>query len=277
MLKDAEKRWEVIHIDDIDSPKKKEGGSNKRRKVSLSPQGNNNTASVSIVQPNSFNGNSSVNNSGRATSSATESTSALSATTSSSISNIEQIAVEGCGISDVNGTYHKSLGAYNGAPVYIKHGTNSRGRVYAIYRSLIVSERWYIGNWDAVTGVPSAGMFYRNNSSYCCTPPEDGWVAAYSGEEPAPTCRRLRNSTESAAMERVRGVQGLSNSAGNMYSSIAVGHSNGSSTNTTSSLASGTEQSATYTYETVKLSFEPGRKLGFVLVDSLVDSRYYLT
>ena len=38
MQKDAEKRWEVIHIDDIDSPKKDEGSS-KRRKVSLSPQG----------------------------------------------------------------------------------------------------------------------------------------------------------------------------------------------------------------------------------------------
>ena len=47
MLKDAEKRWEVINID-IDSPKKKEGSSNKKRKVSLSPQGNNNSPVVDI-------------------------------------------------------------------------------------------------------------------------------------------------------------------------------------------------------------------------------------
>ena len=53
MLKDAEKRWEVINIDsDEESAHGKE--SNKRRKVSVSPQANNSssntTASESIGQ-----------------------------------------------------------------------------------------------------------------------------------------------------------------------------------------------------------------------------------
>ena len=45
MLKDAEKRWEVIDVDSDDDSKQGNEGSNKRRKVSLSPQGNNSTMS----------------------------------------------------------------------------------------------------------------------------------------------------------------------------------------------------------------------------------------
>ena len=41
MLKDSEKRWEVIEIDNDDDNIQKNEGSNKRRKVSLSPQGKN--------------------------------------------------------------------------------------------------------------------------------------------------------------------------------------------------------------------------------------------
>ena len=45
----------------------------------------------------------------------------------------------------------------------------------------------------------------------CETPPEDGWVVdPFFGAAPAPTCRRLRNSNESDATERVRGMQGPS-------------------------------------------------------------------
>ena len=48
MLKDAEKRGEVINIDsDEESAQGKE---NKRRKVSLSPQANNNNNAASIGQ-----------------------------------------------------------------------------------------------------------------------------------------------------------------------------------------------------------------------------------
>ena len=51
---------------------------------------------------------------------------------STSSSNGTRIVVEGCGLSEVNGTYNRRLNTYNGAPVYVKHGTNLRG--HGIYR-----------------------------------------------------------------------------------------------------------------------------------------------
>ena len=44
MLKDAEKRWEVIDIEQEPDDSHKKNDSNKRRKVSVSPQTNNNNA-----------------------------------------------------------------------------------------------------------------------------------------------------------------------------------------------------------------------------------------
>ena len=51
---------------------------------------------------------------------------------STSSSNGTRIVVEGCGLSEVNGTYNRRLNTYNGAPVYVKHGTNSRGHYVSV-------------------------------------------------------------------------------------------------------------------------------------------------
>ena len=170
---------------------------------------------------------------------------------STSSSNGTRIVVEGCGLSEVNGTYNRRLNTYNGAPVYVKHGTNSRG--HGIYRSLTLSQRWYIGNWDVVAGKPFdfRETFYLNDADASCeTPPEDGWVVdPFFGAAPAPTCRRLRNSNESDATERVRGMQGPS---------TAVQSDSASGNNST----------------TVKISYQEGKLLGFVLHDSESDDGY---
>lgn len=151
MLKDAEKRWEVINIDldsgDDESTQKNEG-SNKRRKVSLSLQGNiadpgtgnsaisqtnsntNNTTGIRrsgetmlLGQPPNRNTTSNItglttnNNYGRAGSQST-----TSASTTASSSTVNQIRVEGCGISEVNGIYLQQTGLQNDFSKYSKTG-----------------------------------------------------------------------------------------------------------------------------------------------------------
>ena len=96
MLKDSEKRWEVIEIDNDDDNIQKNEGSNKRRKVSLSPQGNNN--SNDPVGNNNRIGRTGKN--------------IRIATISFTSNNITRVAVKGCGISEMNGTYTRVVGVY---------------------------------------------------------------------------------------------------------------------------------------------------------------------
>ena len=170
MLKDAEKRWEVINIDldsDDDESTQKNEGSNKRRKVSLSPQGNNEstatgnnaTSTTAISQTNSNTNNTTGirrsgetmllgqppnrnttgniaghtttnnNNYGRAGSQST-----TSASTTASSSTVNQIRVEGCGISEVNGIYLPTTNRpSNGFSKYSKTGI-WEGKLVIVYK-----------------------------------------------------------------------------------------------------------------------------------------------
>ena len=179
-LKDAEKRWEVIEIDD--SPRKKEA-SNKRRKVSLSPQGpGNNTpnsaAAVAVSQQNSSEN-----------------------TDSSSDDNADQFVVEGCRIPELNGTYSRAIGvSHAGAPVYAKTGSIGGGmKNCVIYRKgctssysngQLLSHNWCIGWWEGDpnlgNGRPSTTYCHSYNDDHYTTPPENNWLHGI-------TCRPVKD------------------------------------------------------------------------------------
>jgi len=176
MLAAAEKRWEVIDVD-VDDPEPTDNskGSNKRRKVSLSPQPNNNNNSTTN-NPTSSN----IANNARAGSS----------------DNINQVILEGIyfrsGSSKLNGTYTKIAGQmYNGAPVYNRvHGLVK----YVIYRdsASIESNNWYISNCNgniSDIGDSDKHIYGSPNNADSMTPPTNGWVVLQYMYSRAPKLR----------------------------------------------------------------------------------------
>ena len=94
-LAEAEKRHEVIEITDDDDtvPPSEEGAGGKKRKVSLSPQISSSNVGARDTSNNNNNNNS-------------------------TIRLVEQLVVEGCGLSAINGTYKRSGVCGNGFPLY---------------------------------------------------------------------------------------------------------------------------------------------------------------
>ena len=173
MLKDAEKRWEVINIDldsDDDESTQKNEGSNKRRKVSLSPQGKNKSN-------NPVGNNNRIGRTGK---------NIRIATISFTSNNVTRVAVKGCGISEMNGTYTRVVGILNGAPVFSKRGSQWEGNDvnYAIYRGKSCGTyKWYFGQWNTGGG-PSKELTtrkYYHLSGSSSAPPKDGWKAVVWG------------------------------------------------------------------------------------------------
>jgi len=161
-LNEAEKKYEVIDVDG-DDPDPTEG-SNKRRKVSLSPQsqsnnnnnnantttGNNTTATQNIAAAGSRTNNNVFNNSSI--------TAPIITTTSSST-----LTVEGCGLSEVNGTYTRVPAKYNfnGAPMYSKQGQWKGNTVVNVIYWKSAEKQWIIGHRkeDVVAGIGITGGF----------------------------------------------------------------------------------------------------------------------
>lgn len=176
MLAAVEKRWEVINVDEDDPEPTVNGkGSNKRRKVSLSPQPNNNN-------------NSTTNNT-------TPSNIANNAIAGSS-DNINQVILEGIyyrsGSSKLNGTYTKIVGHMcNGAPVYKRvHGLVN----YVIYRDSPIMEcnNWFISHWNGnISDIGDSDKAYYGspNNADSMTPPTNGWVVLQYLYSPSPKLR----------------------------------------------------------------------------------------
>ena len=103
-LAEVEKRHEVIEITDDDDtvPSSEEGAGGKKRKVSLSPQ-----ISSSVGARDTTSNNNIINN--------------------STLRVVEQLVVEGCGASIINGTYKRSGLYNNGFPVYEKEAVQWGG------------------------------------------------------------------------------------------------------------------------------------------------------
>ena len=201
MLKDTEKRWEVIDIDNEDDNTNE--SRKKKRKVSLSPQGfsnSNNVASAAAVDQELRN--------------------IYNSSTYSSNNNLSQIVVEGCGQPDINGTYTRVVeidtSLYRDyALMYAKTGQQSNNyRDHVIHRGASSPFQWYISDWHgdakAFSGRPGGVVLYKSkmNEDYVETPPEDGWSPTLIGELPAPKCR-IRNNNEIEGI--VRASQSSSN------------------------------------------------------------------
>ena len=222
MLADAERRWEVIDIDQEgpDSAEEKNEGSNnkKRRKVSMSP----------LSQENSNSNNSDVanNNSRMRTSQPNDVRAGISTSNSTSSSSIGKIVVEGCGMAAMNGTYNRVAGMlYEGARVY-KRITDDMTRYwqycvgekdYAIYRRR--DGKWCIGYWNRELNVPSFSPFYSLiNNANCIIPPENGWVAEFDCAQPAPTSFRFISNRNVATNTVNNTVPPSSVAAGHQHS-----------------------------------------------------------
>lgn len=188
MLAAAEKRWEVIDVDvDDPEPTDNDEGSNKRRKVSLSPQSNNSN-------------NSTTNN--------TTSSNIANNARARSSDNINQVILEGVyyrsGSSKLNGMYTKIVGQmYNGAPVYTKR-VGSGLVNYVIYRdsASIESNNWYISNWNgniSDLGDSDKHIYGSPNNADSMIPPTNGWVVLQYLYSPSPKLRLVsaNNDTNS--------------------------------------------------------------------------------
>jgi len=117
---------------------------------------------------------------------------------------INQVAVEGCGISDFNGIYKKETGmTYQNAPVYSKKGLwKGKEVTFVIFMPSVIAYNWYIGTWNG--DIDSGGGYNTSfySSSYdsredappsTVVPPENDWeVVRGNGTNPAPTCRPIR-------------------------------------------------------------------------------------
>ena len=100
----------------------------------------------------------------------------------------DQIVVEGCGNTEINGTYIRVVGVRNeGAPVYCKGGK-------AIYRgSLLGTNYWYVGHCNAANlgvGLTFTKQYkVQQDNANCMLPPENGWYSIGVDADPAPKCR----------------------------------------------------------------------------------------
>ena len=125
---------------------------------------------------------------------------ANTASVTSSSNNINQVVVEGCGLSDVNGTYNKVPGVmYKDAPVYSKKVLHIRSIVsdektveYVIYRNSMSfsPNNWFISGWKGlVTDVDSSpnnlSLYGSPQNADCLAPPVNGWKVTY-GQHPPP-------------------------------------------------------------------------------------------
>ena len=228
-LVEAEKRWEVIEIDDLDSPKMDDITKSKKRKVSVSPpsrENNNNNDSSSLgvlvavahaggdIRPAAGGGNNRNRNrtvtAGQSNSARRASTS-LSSPSSSNNNRFDRIIVEGCGNTHVNGTYHRAQ--IVGATVYIKPGGLAGARAFAIFQ--VGGSYWNIGTWN-VNNNTSHLVHYTTRPDYtsppnnALVPPENGWIVVSNfGVLPAPTCRvensgpRQRQQIEAEVQRRL--------------------------------------------------------------------------
>ena len=237
-LSEAEKRWEVIEIDEEepDDLLNNDHSRKKKRKVSVvEPHGSNNNSNYSAGNNVSrSNADERGRNGGATTPTAISSTAPVvtpgreraigaSATTpaasSSSISNnVTRVVVEGCGISVVNGTYTQVVELLNdGAPSFWKKGWwGGKLCKHAIYRRKFNNTNiWVFGYLDDEGGGRSMKRLYTSRvNANSLTPPEDGWDAFVrnGGVYPPPKCRIIYDKDTTAGGVGVRDTTAPSSS-----------------------------------------------------------------
>jgi len=224
MLDKAEKRWEVIDIDnEPDLSSAQNEGNSKKRKVSLSPQNNNNenaivsrhnqnqnttTAAAAAVAPQNNTTRLPNINSGRGVGRFARNNSTIS-----SNNNEYKIEVTGCGITELNGTYTQNIGAiHDNCPVYTRQGRwevtcgmGSEGQAveFALFRG---GGCWTFGTWGDFGFEGPGYRLYSNLYLSASTPPEYGWLTAPGfGVDPVPKCRLVSNNNNSSSINTNNG------------------------------------------------------------------------
>ena len=101
------------------------------------------------------------------------------------LSNVDHVVVEGCEISEVNGTYIRVNGlVYRGNSVYTKLGhwdvnTSTATPNFVIYREILSNNNsyWYIGRLYSEVTSTNIGRSFTLCTSRCndVTPPKAGW------------------------------------------------------------------------------------------------------
>jgi len=217
MLSKAEKRWEVIDIDnEPDLSSVQNEGNSKKRKVSLSPQNNNNNNENAIVSRHNQNKSTSSTTAAAVPQNNTTSLSNINSgrgvgrfarnnSTISSNNNEYKIEVTGCGISELNGTYTQNIGVtHDNCPVYTRKGKwevtcgmGSEGQAveFALFRG---GGCWTFGTWGDFGFAGPGYRLYSNLYLSASTPPEYGWMTAPGfGVDPVPKCRLVSNNSNS--------------------------------------------------------------------------------
>jgi len=168
-LAEAEKRWEVI---DVDAEEGESTQNSKKRKVSLSPESNNNNVLGNTSQPSN----------------------SQSPTTVDS-SNIAEIEVIGAGELAVNGTYKLYGSPLNGCPCFVKEC-----RKYMVYY-VAESESWAI----AIPGVKVLYCARKQNNKEML--PLASWYSADGSASSAPKIlvRQVSNATQSSSAVASKG------------------------------------------------------------------------
>jgi len=105
-------------------------------------------------------------------------------------SSVSALTVSGCGVSDVNGRYTRSLTKlHDGAPSFSKEGKWSQRNVaFIMYRKRTTdgSRYWMIGIADKSTLTQILYKAAITTSNESSLPPTSGWVARGRGINPAP-------------------------------------------------------------------------------------------
>ena len=213
LLKEAEKRWEVIDVDAIDSPNK----ASRKKKRKVSSDGNDAVANGAATAPRRSTRSSSITSaygSGAlsvvSTATATPSSNAGSNSapivSNANVANndatiqqaavIREVKVEGCGISEANGTYKRVEGRErNDAPIFRQRGEWEGVLVdFVLLKSLNESSVWYLSVWKNDfydTSIPYKYLYNARGSESCQMPPGNGWGVSSAGKDPAPKCQAI--------------------------------------------------------------------------------------
>ena len=114
--------------------------------------------------------------------------------TQPTLSNVDQIVVEGCGNPQYNGTYKQEAGWL----IFMKRSSDNTSKNTAIYRNA-AGTRWVISEWNGDTvgdGSPGMYCYFTSTITNSLVPPENGWQSAKRSDQPAPTCRLITNNNQ---------------------------------------------------------------------------------
>jgi len=141
---------------------------------------------------------------------------------STSVNNVNQVIVEGGGVSMVNGTYTKVVGQmYDGAPVYAEGHR-------IIYRNSTSMGpcNWFIGYWNGFNSISAIGKvsphYGSTRNADSVTPPTNGWMPLNGWLSPAPKVRIVtaNNDANSEGAQKVSGSKRSSSTVGKEESDI---------------------------------------------------------